>query len=119
MNSRRLFSKMAQIVILIFLIVLAFFLIRGFARGDLHEKKRVYRSEINDSSLIMEKWKEIIASLPYAENIKDTHDLNKGHQNTVHCKSCLNQRIASVKKRYEQVDWQETGRISRKGIKRI
>jgi len=110
---------MAQIVILIFLIVLAFFLIRGFARGNPHEKKMVYHSEIHNLPFVMEKCKEISISPPYAENIKDTHDLNKGHQNTVHCKSCLNQRIASVKKRYEQVDWQETGRISRKGIKRI
>jgi hypothetical protein len=77
MNTRRLFSRMAQIVILILLIVLAFFLIRGFARGDIHEKKRVYRSEINDFSLIMEKWKEITVSLPYTENIKDSHDLIK------------------------------------------
>ena len=75
MNTRRLFSKIAQIVILILLIVLAFFLIRGFARGDLHEKKTVYRSEINDSSLIMEKWKEFTVSPPYTENIKDNHDL--------------------------------------------
>jgi hypothetical protein len=84
MNTRRLFSKMAQIVILILLIVLAFFLIKGFARGDLHEKKRVYRSEINDSSLIMEKWKEISASLPHTENINNyNHDLIGGCQNKV------------------------------------
>ena len=77
MNTRRLFSRMAQIVILILLIVLAFFLIRGFARGDLHEKKRVYRSEMGDFPLTMEKWKEFTVSLPYTENIKDSHDLIK------------------------------------------
>ena len=77
MNTRRLFSKMAQIVILILLVVLAFFLIRGFARGDIHEKKRVYRLEINDFPVIMEKWKEISLSHPSAENIKDNHDLIK------------------------------------------
>jgi len=91
---------MAQIVILIFLIVLAFFLIRGFARGNPHEKKMVYHSEINNFPFVMEKRKEVSISLPHAENIKDTHDLNKGHQNTVHCKSLLTQRIVSGKKRY-------------------
>jgi hypothetical protein len=84
MNTRRLFSKMAQIIILVLLIVLAFFLIRGFARGELHEKKRAYPSEINDSSLVMEKWKEISVSLPHTENINnDNHDLTEEYQNKV------------------------------------
>ncbi|MFQ6031680.1 MAG: hypothetical protein ACE5K2_02065 [Candidatus Zixiibacteriota bacterium] len=74
MNRRRLFSRMAQIVILILLIILAFFLIRGFARGKLHEKKRAYRSEIGDFSPIVEKWKEISASLPHAENINNANN---------------------------------------------
>lgn len=75
MNRRKSFSKIAQIVILILLIVLAFFLIRGFARGDLHEKKRVHGSEINDFLVAMERWKEIsISSLPHTENINDDND---------------------------------------------
>ena len=40
MNTRKLFSKMAQIVILILFIVLAFFLIRGFARHEPHGSYR-------------------------------------------------------------------------------
>jgi hypothetical protein len=63
---------MAQIVILILLIVLAFFLIRGFARGDLLEGKKVYGSEMNDFLVVMDKWKEIsISSLTHTENIND------------------------------------------------
>ena len=76
MNTRRLYSKMAQIIILILLIVLAFFLIRGFAQGDTHEKKSIYRSDTNDSSPVMERWKEISVSLPHTEIIdNDNHDL--------------------------------------------
>jgi len=67
---------MAQIIILILLIVLAFFLIRGFAQGDTHPKKSIYRSDTNDSSAVMESWKEISVSLPHTENINnDNHDL--------------------------------------------
>jgi hypothetical protein len=73
MNRRRLFSKMAQIVILILLIVLAVFLIRGFARGELNQKKRVYSWKINDTPVIMEKWKEIRISTPYAENVNNDY----------------------------------------------
>ena len=73
MNRRRLFSKMAQIVILILLIVLAFFLIRGFARGELNQKQRVYHWKINDTPVIMEKWKEISISVPYAENVNNDY----------------------------------------------
>lgn len=75
MNSRRLFSKMAQIVILIVLIVLAFFLIRGFARGDHHEEKMVFRSE-GGTLPFMERWKEICGSPPHAENMSNVnHEL--------------------------------------------
>ena len=84
MNTRRLFSKMAQIVIWILLVVLAFFLIRGFAQGDTHEKKRVYRSNINDSSLVMKKWKESSVSFLHSENTNnDNHDLTGRYQNKV------------------------------------
>jgi len=76
MSSRRLFSKMAQIVILIVLIVMAFFLIRGFARGDHHQEKIVARSERGAFPLIMERWKEICGSLPRAENMSNVnHEL--------------------------------------------
>jgi len=54
-SSRRLFSKMAQITILIILVLLAFFLIRGFAKGSLHEKKSVYGLKTNDFSFFIEK----------------------------------------------------------------
>ncbi len=91
---------MAQIAILIFLIVLAFFLIRGFARGNLHEKKRVYNLEIDDFPLIVEKWEEITTSLPYAENIKGNDDTEDGHQNTTYCKRYLIQCTASAQERY-------------------
>ena len=76
MSSRRLFSKMAQIIILIVLIVLAFFLIRGFARGDHREEKMVSRSERGAFPIIMERWKEICGSLPHTENMSNVnHEL--------------------------------------------
>jgi len=77
MNWRRLFSKMAQIIILIVLIVLAFFLIRGFARGEHRgEKMVVSRSERGSFPLIMERWKEICGSLPHTENMSNVnHEL--------------------------------------------
>jgi len=102
MNTRRLFSRIAQIVILILLIVLAFFLIRGFARGDLHEKNRVYPSDTNDSSLVMEKWKENSMSLPHTENINNAnYDLAKVVKIWCNAKAiCLNVDPPSRKETY-------------------
>jgi hypothetical protein len=92
MSSRRLFSRMAQIAILIALIVLAFFLIRGFARGDLHEEKRAYGSEGGNFPVIIEKWKEIFVSLTHTENIgNENHNLAKEINMRYNaCAFCLN-----------------------------
>lgn len=75
MNSRRLFSRTAQIVIWIILVVLAFFLIRGFARGNLYEKRAVYRLEKDKFCFIRERC-EIISFFPFHTKSvsKDNHD---------------------------------------------